>query len=101
VHDQWELATGCNLKSSCRQKMLENGSRSQQRQVTGTQALLVNWKKDDGSPGMAVGDVRDLLSRFWSFVVSARQGWGWQDFNVVAGTVGDGISVGSERGIER
>jgi hypothetical protein len=49
---------------------------------------------------MAVGDVRDLLSRFWSFVVSARQGWGWQDFNVVAGTVGDRISVGSERGIE-
>jgi hypothetical protein len=52
---------------------------------------------------MAVGNVRDLLSRFWSFVVSARQGWGrtgWQDFNVVAGTVGDGIPSSSERGIE-
>jgi hypothetical protein len=45
VHDQWESTTGCNLKSSCRQRMLENWSRSQERQVTRTQALLVSWKK--------------------------------------------------------
>jgi hypothetical protein len=41
---------------------------------------------------MSVGDVRDLQSRFWSVVVSARQGWGrtgWQDFNIVAAAGGD------------